>query len=419
MTRSPRPSQREAPGRSARRRTGCGESRAESHTGSRGSATRRPSRLRSPRCGRDGSVGSSVGQLGGTARRGRNAAPRSGGDRPVPSAAPRFRGDQVTAAAGRERLRGSPRAPVSTGERLRVRVRVPVRVRVRARLVGGGSRSRDAAVLEREDRAGSSPGRPGRPEPFAAVLAERGGGRLGSLGPRAGVGSAGWVRHGFRSAPPGPRRRPSCPTSGPPPCRARGRLPALGGGAPCLAALRASRAASEARSTAGRSRLAAGRAAEQPAERLLSACSLAPRSPNRGPVPVFSRRAANAVSLLIDRSVFYITPGQENARRLYPTASIGALSFLIFPFRLIGNRRKSLFRHSYIFSESLSRFYGTISKGELRSCFSASLSQRGTLLRCTGELCWLLPAAHRAVQQGCTPAAPVMQPCVAESQLAK
>lgn len=66
---------------------------------------------------RDGSVGSSVGRHGGTARCGRNAAPRSGSDRPVPSAAPRFRGDQVTAAAGRERLCGSPRAPVSTGGR--------------------------------------------------------------------------------------------------------------------------------------------------------------------------------------------------------------------------------------------------------------------------------------------------------------
>lgn len=165
---------------------------------------------------RDGSVGSSVGRHGGTARCGRNAAPRSGSDRPVPSAAPRFRGDQVTAAAGRERLCGSPRAPVSTGGRVDGSgFGSGFGFGPGWRPGGGGSRSRAAAAPEREDRAGSSPGRPGRPEPFAAVVTDRDGGRLGSLGPRAGVGSAGWVRHGFRSAPPGPRRRPFCPTSGP------------------------------------------------------------------------------------------------------------------------------------------------------------------------------------------------------------
>lgn len=215
------------------RGTGRGESRAKSHTRRRGSATRRLSRLLSPRYGRAALRDSSV-HCDGSVRAERGPAARSGRDRPVPSAGPRFRGDQVTAAAGRERLRGSPGAPVSTAERVRVRIRV------RVRLGGGGrgGRRRDAAVLERKDRAGPSPGRPGRPEPFAAVPTERGGGRLGSLGPRAGVGSAGWARPGFRSARPAVP--PSCPTSGPaavpglqPPAGSRWRS-SVPGGTPTL-----------------------------------------------------------------------------------------------------------------------------------------------------------------------------------------
>lgn len=94
------------------RGTGRGESRAKSHTRRRGSATRRLSRLLSPRYGRAALRDSSV-HCDGSVRAERGPAARSGRDRPVPSAGPRFRGDQVTAAAGRERLRGSPGAPDS------------------------------------------------------------------------------------------------------------------------------------------------------------------------------------------------------------------------------------------------------------------------------------------------------------------
>eukprot|EP00076_Gallus_gallus_P012588 XP_015130813.1 E3 ubiquitin-protein ligase RNF185 isoform X1 [Gallus gallus] len=93
------------------RGTGRGESRAKSHTRRRGSATRRLSRLLSPRYGRAALRDSSV-HCDGSVRAERGPAARSGRDRPVPSAGPRFRGDQVTAAAGRERLRGSPGAPL-------------------------------------------------------------------------------------------------------------------------------------------------------------------------------------------------------------------------------------------------------------------------------------------------------------------
>lgn len=58
----------------------------------------------------------------------------------------------------------------------------------------------------------------------------------------------------------------------------------------------------------------------------------------------------------------------------HPTASIGVLSFFIFPFRLRGKRRISVSTPYNVFSESVLHFYGTICKNDVVAFLLARLS---------------------------------------------